>query len=178
MLSAGTAFVAVSPRAASCHVTPCVSVAVAAQFLDCVWQLMMQHPKLFEFTPRLLLIVADHLYSCRFGTFLFNNEKEQRHNNVVGLTESLWGYLGALRHKLRNPIYDATVRCCCEPLSCVVWSVSHLCPITLLCGVHARSAFTGHLSPRATTCKLVVFVSARVRSATRSCPTFRRRCAT
>ena len=45
---------------------------VFLQFLDCVWQIMRQHQHFFEFNTRYLLTLADHIYSCRFGTFLFN----------------------------------------------------------------------------------------------------------
>lgn len=33
-----------------------------------------QFPTAFEFNERLLLTILDHLYSCRFGTFLYNCE--------------------------------------------------------------------------------------------------------
>lgn len=57
------------------------------QFLDCVWQLVVQFPQYFEFSPRYVLVVADHIYSARFGTFLFSSdfdrvskEEERRRN--------------------------------------------------------------------------------------------------
>lgn len=36
--------------------------------------LSCQFPTAFEFNERLLLTILDHLYSCRFGTFLYNCE--------------------------------------------------------------------------------------------------------
>ncbi|CAM9276904.1 unnamed protein product, partial [Hapterophycus canaliculatus] len=45
------------------------------QFLDCMWQLVMQMPSYFEFNPRFLLCIADHIQTCRFGTFLCNTNK-------------------------------------------------------------------------------------------------------
>lgn len=36
--------------------------------------LSSQFPTAFEFNERLLLTILDHLYSCRFGTFLYNCE--------------------------------------------------------------------------------------------------------
>lgn len=36
--------------------------------------LSFQFPTAFEFNERLLLTILDHLYSCRFGTFLYNCE--------------------------------------------------------------------------------------------------------
>ncbi len=47
------------------------------QFLDCVWQVLRQHPHYFEFNARYLLVVADHIYSGRFGTFLFNSDLDR-----------------------------------------------------------------------------------------------------
>lgn len=31
----------------------------------------------FEFNVKLLKTIIDELYACRFGTFLYNNEKER-----------------------------------------------------------------------------------------------------
>lgn len=47
------------------------------QFLDCLWQLHRQYPQLFEFNSKFLLTISDHLYSARFGTFLFNSDHER-----------------------------------------------------------------------------------------------------
>uniref|UniRef100_A0A8B9K4R1 Myotubularin n=1 Tax=Astyanax mexicanus TaxID=7994 RepID=A0A8B9K4R1_ASTMX len=44
------------------------------QFIDCVWQMTKQFPTAFEFNEHFLITVLDHLYSCRFGTFLYNCE--------------------------------------------------------------------------------------------------------
>lgn len=50
---------------------------VFIQFLDCVWQLLRLFPRHFEFNSRYLLILSDHVYSCRFGTFIFNCEYDK-----------------------------------------------------------------------------------------------------
>jgi hypothetical protein len=47
------------------------------QFLDCVFQLVRQFPHYFEFSPRYVLTIADHIYSCRFGTFLMNCDADR-----------------------------------------------------------------------------------------------------
>uniref|UniRef100_A0A3Q3XK48 Uncharacterized protein n=1 Tax=Mola mola TaxID=94237 RepID=A0A3Q3XK48_MOLML len=47
------------------------------QFIDCVWQMSRQFPAAFEFNELFLITVLDQLYSCLFGTFLYNNEKER-----------------------------------------------------------------------------------------------------
>ncbi|KAF5358546.1 hypothetical protein D9756_001301 [Leucocoprinus leucothites] len=48
------------------------------QFLESVRQMQRQFPTRFEFNERFLRKIYYHLYSCQFGTFLFNNEKERR----------------------------------------------------------------------------------------------------
>lgn len=50
------------------------------QFLDCVWQIQKQFPQYFEFNARYILTVADHVYSCRFGTFLCSSDYERVSN--------------------------------------------------------------------------------------------------
>lgn len=42
------------------------------QFLDCVHQIMAQFPLSFEFNNAFLVDIAFHLYSCYFGTFLYD----------------------------------------------------------------------------------------------------------
>jgi myotubularin-related protein 1/2 len=51
------------------------------QFLDCTFQLVSQFPQYFEFSTKYVLTIADHVYSCRFGTFLGNSDKERVRTN-------------------------------------------------------------------------------------------------
>uniref|UniRef100_A0A8B9QGD6 Myotubularin related protein 7 n=1 Tax=Apteryx owenii TaxID=8824 RepID=A0A8B9QGD6_APTOW len=51
---------------------------VIDQFIECVWQLMEQFPCAFEFNERFLIHVQHHIYSCQFGNFLCNSQKERR----------------------------------------------------------------------------------------------------
>lgn len=39
--------------------------------------LLLQFPAAFEFNELFLITVLDHLYSCLFGTFLYNSEQER-----------------------------------------------------------------------------------------------------
>ncbi|KAH6594390.1 hypothetical protein BASA50_006637 [Batrachochytrium salamandrivorans] len=59
------------------NVAPREISPVFPQFLDCLYQLWTQFPNHFEFDERLLGFLYTHLYSCQFGTFLFNNERER-----------------------------------------------------------------------------------------------------
>lgn len=47
------------------------------QFLECVWQLMEQYPCAFEFNERFLITIHSHIYSCQYGNFIGNNQRER-----------------------------------------------------------------------------------------------------
>ena len=79
------------------------------QFLDATYQLLYQHPTRFEFNERFLRRLLYHLYSCQFGTFLFNNEKERVDMNARERTRSVWDYFLARREQFINPQYDPEV---------------------------------------------------------------------
>ncbi|KTF76850.1 hypothetical protein cypCar_00032952 [Cyprinus carpio] len=51
---------------------------VMDQFLECVWQLMQQFPCAFEFNERFLIQLHTHIYSCQYGNFICNCQKERR----------------------------------------------------------------------------------------------------
>lgn len=76
------------------------------QYLDCVWQLTRMYPLYFEFNESLLIALAHHLYSCRFGTFLFNNPCERDRANLNEKTTCLWTYLSSKRSSFMNPYYE------------------------------------------------------------------------
>jgi len=81
---------------------------VFVQFLDAVAQLVRMFPHAFEFNGRLPLLLAHHLYSCRFGTFLCNSERERAEAGLIGRTPSLWAYVlggGAVTASLRSSAY-------------------------------------------------------------------------
>jgi len=83
---------------------------VFLQFLDCVWQLVDQFPTVFEFTPRLLLFLAHHLFSCRFGDFLFDCERQRVDAALATCTPCIWGYVLQNRKQYTNPSYNPDVR--------------------------------------------------------------------
>lgn len=79
------------------------------QFLDATYQLLHQHPSRFEFNERFLRRLLYHLYSCQFGTFLFNNEKERVDCKARDRTRSVWDYFLARREQFTNPLYDPVI---------------------------------------------------------------------
>lgn len=79
------------------------------QFLDCVYQLVRQHPTRFEFNERFLRRLLYHLYSCQYGTFLYNSEKERRDARAAEKTSSVWDYFLSRKAEFTNPAYDPTV---------------------------------------------------------------------
>uniref|UniRef100_A0A4W5LU65 phosphatidylinositol-3,5-bisphosphate 3-phosphatase n=1 Tax=Hucho hucho TaxID=62062 RepID=A0A4W5LU65_9TELE len=72
------------------------------QFIDCVWQMTRQFPAAFEFNELFLITILDHLYSCLFGTFLYNSEQERE---VQTKTVSLWSYINSQPEDFTNPFY-------------------------------------------------------------------------
>ncbi|CAG7924106.1 unnamed protein product [Penicillium olsonii] len=79
------------------------------QFLDATYQLLHQHPTRFEFNERFLRRLLYHLYSCQFGTFLFNSEKERVDCRARDRTRSVWDYFLARREQFTNPLYDPVI---------------------------------------------------------------------
>lgn len=95
---------------------------IFVQFIDCVWQMTKQFPTAFEFNERLLLTILDHLYSCRFGTFLYNCESARDQHDVRIKTVSLWSMVNSKTDIYLNPFYTP------EPnmVLCPVASMRHL----------------------------------------------------
>lgn len=66
---------------------------IFVQFIDCVYQVVHQFPLAFEFTENVLLCILEHLYSCHYGTFLFDSERERKVENLSAKTVSLWTHI-------------------------------------------------------------------------------------
>lgn len=79
------------------------------QFLDATYQLLYQHPTRFEFNERFLRRLLYHLYSCQYGTFLYNSEKERQEAKAKERTRSVWDYFLARRDQFLNPNYDPLI---------------------------------------------------------------------
>ncbi|KAG0225030.1 hypothetical protein BGW42_004712, partial [Actinomortierella wolfii] len=80
---------------------------VFQQFLDSVFQILYQFPTRFEFNEDFLIQLHYHVYSCQFGNFLFNCERERviRYQAAAN-TQSLWDYLNANKELYLNPQFD------------------------------------------------------------------------
>ncbi len=69
------------------------------QFLDCVWQIYRQFPTRFEFNPSFLIELQRQLHMCKYGTFLYNCEKDRRQPDQLGIPKaaqsstSVWDYM-------------------------------------------------------------------------------------
>ena len=76
------------------------------QFLEAVRNIQRQFPARFEFNELFLRDLHTHLYSCQFGTFLFNSERERR-EGAAG-TVSVWDYMNSPPQpdKYTNPDYN------------------------------------------------------------------------
>ncbi|KAK1598580.1 protein-tyrosine phosphatase-like protein [Colletotrichum navitas] len=79
------------------------------QFLDCVYQLLRQNPTKFEFNERFLRRLIYHLYSCQYGTFLYNSEKQRTEARASERTASVWDYFLSRRPEFTNKEYDPTI---------------------------------------------------------------------
>lgn len=69
---------------------------VFLQWLDCVWQVLRQFPFSFEFNSLLLEVIAEHVYSSRFGTFIVNSKNERDEEEIEDKTTSLWTWLNVV----------------------------------------------------------------------------------
>ncbi|XP_050416998.1 myotubularin-related protein 2 isoform X2 [Patella vulgata] len=78
---------------------------VFLQFIDCVWQMTKQFPNAFEFNEHLLITIMDHLYSCLFGTFLYNCEQARVKEKLKKNTVSLWSFINCQLDEFKNPLY-------------------------------------------------------------------------
>lgn len=79
------------------------------QFLDCVYQILRQNPAKFEFNSRFLKRLFYHSYSCQYGSFLCNSEKEFTVDEKIrDSTVSVWDYFLSRKGEFTNPSYVKT----------------------------------------------------------------------
>ena len=65
----------------------------------------LQYPTAFEFNDNFLLFLCTEIYSNKYGTFLFNSEKDLNANKAKQTTISIWSDI--LREKIKyiNDLY-------------------------------------------------------------------------
>lgn len=79
------------------------------QFLDATYQLLHQYPTRFEFNERFLRRLLYQLYSCQYGTFLYNSEKDRVEAGIKDKTRSVWDYFLARKDQFLNDLYDGEI---------------------------------------------------------------------
>jgi hypothetical protein len=101
------------------------------QWVDAVWQIMRQFPSAFEYNENVLIAIADEAYSCRFGTFMDNCERERVERERIANTASLWTYLldPSNRAMFSQHIYEPSASVlwvCANPRRVVLWEAYYL----------------------------------------------------
>ncbi|KAL6453236.1 YMR1 Phosphoinositide 3-phosphatase [Candida maltosa Xu316] len=77
------------------------------QFLDCVYQIYRQNPTKFEFNSRFLKRLLYHYYSCQYGTFLGDSERQlYEMYKVHESTVSVWDYFNSRPSEFSNKEYE------------------------------------------------------------------------
>ncbi|EDW28228.1 GL19086 [Drosophila persimilis] len=61
----------------------------------------------FEFNEHFLITIVDHLYSCRFGTFLCNTEADRVAEDLKHKTTSLWTHINSSLDQYLNPLFPS-----------------------------------------------------------------------
>lgn len=63
-------------------------------------------PTMFEFNVNMLTFIANEVYTCKFGTFLCNSQRERVKYNLKDKTVSMWTYINHYATDLfTNPFY-------------------------------------------------------------------------
>ncbi|XP_078403561.1 phosphatidylinositol-3,5-bisphosphate 3-phosphatase MTMR8 isoform X2 [Cetorhinus maximus] len=81
---------------------------VFTQFIECTWHLMELFPCAFEFNEKYLLEIHDHVFSCQFGNFIGNCQKERQELKLKEKTYSLWPFLLEKQYLYQNPLYKSS----------------------------------------------------------------------
>uniref|UniRef100_A0A4W5LRL6 Myotubularin related protein 8 n=1 Tax=Hucho hucho TaxID=62062 RepID=A0A4W5LRL6_9TELE len=82
---------------------------VFTQFIECLWNLMEQYPCGFEYNEKYLLEIHNHVYSCQFGNFIGNCQREREEMRLYERTFSVWPFLWENRHQYRNPLHKCSL---------------------------------------------------------------------
>eukprot|EP01107_Rhizomastix_libera_P017532 TRINITY_DN847_c0_g2_i1.p1 TRINITY_DN847_c0_g2~~TRINITY_DN847_c0_g2_i1.p1 ORF type:complete len:1047 (+),score=309.79 TRINITY_DN847_c0_g2_i1:218-3142(+) len=80
------------------------------QFLDLAHQIISQFPNEFEFSIKLLLELYLEVHNCKFGTFLFDCERERKEAKLPERTPSFWSYVLFNKASFMNPTFRPGMR--------------------------------------------------------------------
>lgn len=101
-----------SPSSTSIYTSSSEKSPIFHQFLDCVYQLYRQSPTSFEFNSRFLKRLFYHYYSCQYGSFLCDSERELREVHKVHMsTISVWDYFNSRPKEFVNKLYKSNSDC-------------------------------------------------------------------
>ncbi|DBA04086.1 TPA: hypothetical protein N0F65_009433 [Lagenidium giganteum] len=78
---------------------------VFLMWLDCVWQFLRQFPSECEFNECLLLALADHIFSCKYGTFMFDCERQRKELFAKHRVFSIWSEINCNSTRFLNERY-------------------------------------------------------------------------
>ena len=76
------------------------------QYLDATHQLLVNYPMYFEFNMKFLIYIANNINSGKYGTFLYNNEKERDEKEARTKTMSIWTDMLKNINEYMNPFYE------------------------------------------------------------------------
>lgn len=103
---------------------------VFLQWMDCVHQLVKQHPSSFEFNCQFLIELVIHVHSGLFGNFICNNVSERTMYHVNERSFSLWSFLSLSESSERffNAFYspDKELTPSCKISDMVFWNEMYL----------------------------------------------------
>eukprot|EP00479_Gromia_sphaerica_P011987 TRINITY_DN612_c0_g1_i1.p1 TRINITY_DN612_c0_g1~~TRINITY_DN612_c0_g1_i1.p1 ORF type:complete len:371 (+),score=69.54 TRINITY_DN612_c0_g1_i1:176-1288(+) len=54
----------------------------------------------FEFNSYMLEFIGDHVFSCKYGTFLYDHQFDREENNLASRTVSLWSHINDDKERL------------------------------------------------------------------------------
>lgn len=85
------------------------SSPVFHQYLDCIYQLLRQFPRRFQFNEVYLRTLHRELLAAEYGTFLFDSEEERIRAKAAERTRSVWTLFSSTDPKYLNPLYDPSL---------------------------------------------------------------------